>query len=320
MKKHLMVLSLITLTVGCSNNADNSGSDLVVGADTGTQSDLVGNWTQACQAGEFTGSGFAAFNGANDDSAGAALFNVGTQGGGDDQQGGGDDQQGGGDDQQGGGDDQQGGGDDQQGGGDDQQGDGTVAAIQNTLMITDSQMTLVTRGYADASCAGEPLLEAEVEMDYEIPNYTAGANNEVNMTLNSSRVTMESDEAADAANEAKLCGFSNWQADQSKNIAGTDCLKNMPDSTGDEFFQTLNYQNGNLLFGMMTEEQDGTSAEDRPTSLGSVPFTKDPGSDDGSDDNGDGTGDGADDGTGDEGDGTGDGADDGSDDGTGDAA
>jgi len=130
-------------------------------------------------------------------------------------------------------------------------------------------MVLVTRGYATADCSGEPVAEARVEMDYDIEDYNAGENTNVEMTLNSADLTFNSEEAAEAAGQARLCGISSWQANQEKSILGTSCLANMPRSADAEFPQILSYSGGNLSFGVMSG-----NGSTRPTQLSGTPFAR----------------------------------------------
>jgi len=350
MKKVLLISSLFALSVGCSNSSGGSDSSVRPQqvADTGTEADLLGNFSQACQAGTFSGGGFMAMAGmtASTD-AGAGADGSGTTEGGADAGTGAtsglvliaqvDGSQDVGQDQdqakeqakqqqeqqqkeqqqakqqqeqqkqqqeqakqqqeqqkqqqeqakqqqeqqkqqqeqakqqqeQQQKDSQQG----QNGGGQtDGEGQGvenpvgTAVATQNFLEVDEDQMTLITRAYTTANCSGEAIAESRVVMDYDIEEYTAGQNNQVDLRVRSARMEMMTEAAADAASEADLCGFSNWESDESRSILGTDCLAN--DRSID---QILSYGNGRLTFGDMGGEmgEDG-----RPTTLGSVAFTK----------------------------------------------
>ena len=225
MKKCILVSSILSLMVACSSNSDSSGSvNPAQVADTGTQSDLNGTWSQACQAGAFTGAGFSAMAGAG---AGTDI----------------------------------------------DANAGVAAATQNFLHVRNDEMTMVTRAYQAADCTGEALAEARVEFDYSIQEYMAAQNNNADMRLQSANLVMMSQEAVDAANSASLCGMSNWQVNDSRDIEGTSCLQNMPSSSGRRFFQTLNYQNGSLSFGILGEDA-GTTDENRPTALSPIPFSR----------------------------------------------
>lgn len=233
MKKCILVSSILSLMVACSSNSDSSGSvNPAQVADTGTQSDLNGTWSQACQAGAFTGAGFSAMAGAGSGAGTGPSTEAEVDA-----------------------------------------NAGVAAATQNFLHVRNDEMTMVTRAYQAADCTGEALAEARVEFDYSIQEYMAAQNNNADMRLQSANLVMKSQEAVDAANSASLCGMSNWQVNDSRDIEGTSCLQNMPSSSGRRFFQTLNYQNGSLSFGILGAEA-GTTDENRPTALSPIPFSR----------------------------------------------
>ena len=223
MKKCILASSLLALLIGCSQNGGSSGRvNPAALADTGTQADLMGNWSQACQAGAFSGGGFAATNGPAA-SVSSSLTGIGSS--------------------------------------------------QNFLDISENQMKMITRGFMANDCTGTAAAESQVNFDYQIANYMPNQNNNADLTMRSATMRLHSQEAANAANAAHFCGLSGWQVEVSRNIAGTSCLQNMPASTGRSIFQTLNYQNGNLAFGVLDENAASTSSS-RPTALGTIPFTR----------------------------------------------
>ena len=102
------------------------------------------------------------------------------------------------------------------------------------------------------------------------PNADVGLTGSLGVdTAEDNSLTFNSEEAAEAAGEARLCGISSWQGDQEKSILGTSCLANMPSSADAEFPQILNYSSGNLSFGVMSG-----NGSTRPTQLSGAPFTR----------------------------------------------
>jgi hypothetical protein len=299
MKKCILVSSLLSLMVACSSNSGSSGNVRPAAvADTGTQSDLKGNWSQACQAGAFSGGGFAAMSGGQGAGTGAgAGAGAGTGAGAGASAGTGANAGGtaigssgaanagsaagaGAGASTGANTGANAGASNANSGANSAANSnaangnlGLAAAVQNFLSVTDNTMVLSTKAYQSADCSGDALAEARVNFDYTIANYVAGQNNDVDMRMRSARMMMNSQAAVDAANAAKLCGLSNWRVNESRNIAGTSCLQNMPSSTGRSIFQTINYSNGNLTFGVL-DQNAGASDANRPTSLASVPFTR----------------------------------------------
>lgn len=257
MKKCILVSSILSLMVACSSNSDSSGSvNPAQVADTGTQSDLNGTWSQACQAGAFTGAGFSAMAGAGSGATPDAGTGTGAGPGVDAGAGAG-----------------AGAGTGPSAEAEVDANAGVAAATQNFLQVRNDEMTMVTRAYPAADCTGEALAEARVEFDYSIQEYMAAQNNNADMRLQSANLVMKSQEAVDAANAASLCGMSNWQVNDSRDIEGTSCLQNMPSSSGRRFFQTLNYQNGSLSFGILDADA-GTTDENRPKALSPIPFSR----------------------------------------------
>lgn len=141
---------------------------------------------------------------------------------------------------------------------------GAIGSLQSQISISQGAMTLHTRGYSSSDCTGSALIESQVEMKYSIPNYQPGTISNLDALVTSANMTLTTDAAVEVANANALCGFHDWQTQQPKDIAGTSCHAaglNQP------IYEIVNYQNGNLFFGVLEPVQSRASNAARPTTL-----------------------------------------------------
>lgn len=131
------------------------------------------------------------------------------------------------------------------------------------LVVTDEHF------YQDANCADESFLfSTRGRVEYPSENATY-----VDFVYIDIRLSVFKKLVIDDFNSRKVCGESNWELSVPKSITGKSCaLFNMQKeskipSAGDIRYGIYGLENNKLYYGKLTQGQDSSSPQKRPTEL-----------------------------------------------------
>ncbi len=146
--------------------------------------------------------------------------------------------------------------------------------VRNSLTVEAATVTMFTRIFQDsATCAGTADLETRSELKYQVPTYTAGSVNNIDMTVVSIRARFNRNEAVASANALRFCGFGDWQTGVEKEVSGRNCVATLP-AAGQPYYDIFRIQNSELFIGQVDAAHDGKSPQTRPVLLESAPFKR----------------------------------------------
>ncbi len=98
-------------------------------------------------------------------------------------------------------------------------------------------------------------------------SYTLAADGKLDQTTDSIVLTPLENNVAKFFNQARLCGFDNWELNKGKNVSGLNCGGSVMPSQGMQSFDLIKEQEDSIVFGAYTDELDGSTAEKRPIEI-----------------------------------------------------
>lgn len=94
------------------------------------------------------------------------------------------------------------------------------------------------------------------------------------------RLLLKNPQLVEDFNQRQVCGFSDWQLDNEKEISGRHCeiftigSPHRIPSVGDTRYGIYHLQDDQLLFGRLTRGQNALTPEKRPTNFDPRPYRK----------------------------------------------
>lgn len=136
--------------------------------------------------------------------------------------------------------------------------------------ITPSQVTTSYLQFSDVACMNEITKEITVD------SYTLGSEKDVDTTLISDQLRVETADTVTQFNNANVYGYTNWQLNVFQDVSGrapsAGTISNQ--KIGQIFYNIFSIEDKILYIGDSSGKNDGYSSDKRPTQLNTVGFVK----------------------------------------------
>ncbi len=156
-------------------------------------------------------------------------------------------------------------------------GKSSVKSGQVSYRFDGVNVVRQTRLYTSADCSGDVAVTFEEAGTIKIDKESRGRNNndnarEIEMDFDSLTAVVLTKENAEAANTARLCGLSNWEANKERDVtAQSEDVLCYNAKVPRHVSNIYRVDDGVLYLGTVTK--GSVSKEERPTSLSSTKYT-----------------------------------------------
>lgn len=147
---------------------------------------------------------------------------------------------------------------------------------RNIIAVQANNIQLQALVFQNSStCEGTADLDARAQFTLTVPSFASGQVNSIDLIHQQLLAKFNTTQAAAFANVSAFCGFTDWQVGVDKNVAGRNCIANIP-ATGQPFYQIFQVSPSQLFVGQIDNQTNGQTPETRPTKLESTPYTRQP--------------------------------------------
>lgn len=147
---------------------------------------------------------------------------------------------------------------------------------RNSISVQANNIQLQTLVFQNSpTCEGTADLDARAQFTFTVPSFASGQINAIDLIHQQLLAKFNTTQAVAFANVSAFCGFTDWQVGVDKNVAGRNCIANIP-AAGQPFYQIFQVNPSQLFVGQIDSQTNGQTPETRPTKLESTPYNRQP--------------------------------------------